>query len=70
MKTGIAFVLLIFLFQNLPAQSDRERVLKVLDDQAACWNRGDIDCFMEGYWKSDSLMGTSKYYVLARIDLI
>jgi beta-aspartyl-peptidase (threonine type) len=28
---------------------------KVLDDQAAAWNRGDLDGFMTGYWKSDQL---------------
>ncbi len=25
----------------------------VLDTQAADWNRGDVDHFMQGYWKSD-----------------
>ena len=28
---------------------------RVLNDQAAAWNRGDIDGFMQGYWKSESL---------------
>jgi ketosteroid isomerase-like protein len=28
---------------------------QVLSAQAAAWNRGDIDAFMEGYWKSDKL---------------
>ena len=26
----------------------------VLDAQVAAWNRGDVDTFMESYWKSDS----------------
>jgi hypothetical protein len=30
-------------------------ILTVLQDQSAAWNRGDIDAFMEGYWKSDDL---------------
>ena len=25
----------------------------VMDEQAAAWNRGDIDGFMDGYWRSD-----------------
>ncbi len=25
----------------------------VLDAQAQAWNRGDVDAFMEGYWKSE-----------------
>ena len=27
----------------------------VLTEQQAAWNRGDIDAFMEGYWKSEDL---------------
>lgn len=30
-------------------------ILDVLNNQQASWNKGDIDGFMEGYWKSDSL---------------
>jgi hypothetical protein len=39
---------------------DQNAILKVLDDQNAAWNRGDIDGFMQGYWKSDSLMFVGK----------
>jgi ketosteroid isomerase-like protein len=39
---------------------DQKAILKVLDDQNAAWNRGDIDAFMQGYWKSDSLMFVGK----------
>jgi ketosteroid isomerase-like protein len=34
---------------------DKEAVIKVLTTQQDAWNRGDIDGFMQGYWKSDSL---------------
>ena len=27
----------------------------VMSMQQNCWNQGDIDCFMESYWQSDSL---------------
>lgn len=30
-------------------------IRKVLGDQAAAWNRGDLVRFMDGYWKSDRL---------------
>lgn len=30
----------------------RAAVQAVLDAQVAAWNRGDIDAFMEGYWRS------------------
>ena len=35
---------------------DRQAILKLMDDQRLAWNRGDIEGFMQGYWKSDSLM--------------
>ena len=34
---------------------DVQAVLKVLEVQQEAWNKGDIDAFMEGYWKSDEL---------------
>lgn len=30
-------------------------IKSVLAGQEKCWNAGDIECFMEGYWNSDSL---------------
>ena len=43
------------------SQTDRSAVeiRKVMDDQAAAWNRGDIDEFMKGYWNSDKLVFVS-----------
>jgi len=35
---------------------DKEAIKKVLDDQRIAWNKGDIEGFMQGYWKSDSVM--------------
>lgn len=34
-------------------------LVKVLNSQVAAWNRGDIDGFMQGYWKSDDLTFSS-----------
>ena len=31
----------------------------VLSSQASAWNSGDIEGYMQGYWKSDSLLFTS-----------
>ena len=36
---------------SLPAAEAEIRA--VLDEQAAAWNRGDIEGFMRGYWKSE-----------------
>jgi uncharacterized protein (TIGR02246 family) len=32
---------------------------RVLADQAAAWNRGDLEAFMDGYWRSPDLVFTS-----------
>lgn len=33
-----------------------EDILKEkMDIQSECWNNGDMECFMQTYWKSDSL---------------
>ena len=45
-----------FLF----AQDDKQAILKIMETQRIDWNKGDIDCFMQGYWKSDSLMFVGK----------
>lgn len=37
------------------AQNGHDEIMAMMDRQSECWNRGDLDCFMEGYWKSDSL---------------
>ncbi|MEZ6061611.1 MAG: SMP-30/gluconolactonase/LRE family protein [Planctomycetaceae bacterium] len=36
-----------------------EQIRSIIDQQAECWNRGDIDAFMEYYWKSDDLTFSS-----------
>lgn len=36
-----------------PSLSDEAQIRAVLDMQTAAWNRGDIDTFMSGYWKSE-----------------
>ncbi|MBW7467356.1 DUF4440 domain-containing protein [Pontibacter aydingkolensis] len=34
----------------------KAEIRKVLEEQADCWSRGDLECYMQGYWKSDSLL--------------
>ncbi len=35
-------------------------VRSLLAAQSACWSQGDLECFMNGYWKSDSLLFVGK----------
>jgi ketosteroid isomerase-like protein len=36
--------------------SQEKDILHVLQQQQLDWNKGDIESFMNGYWKSDSLL--------------
>lgn len=36
-------------------KSPVEIIEQKMAEQEICWSRGDIDCFMRPYWKSDSL---------------
>src|SRR5216117_3296687 len=56
-KTSFAVTIIFVLALSAFAQSDKTEldIRKVMDDQAAAWNRGDIDGFMVGYWKSEKL---------------
>ena len=46
------------------AQDARQTIMQIMNNQEECWNSGDLECFMEGYWPSDSLMfvSSSKVY--------
>lgn len=52
-----SFLFLFIVSINTFAQSDKAptAVRKVMDDQAVAWNKGDIDGFMIGYWRSEKL---------------
>lgn len=53
-------VLVLLLCAGMAWGQDRQAVIKVLSTQQDAWNRGDIDGFMAGYWKSDSLVFVGK----------
>lgn len=45
----------LYVFAQQPLSEDKSAIELVMGKQEQCWNKGDIDCFMDGYWKSDSL---------------
>jgi ketosteroid isomerase-like protein len=58
MKRTLALTAALLLLTIVSAgrtKKDEASIRKIMDDQAAAWNRGDIDGFMAGYWKSDKL---------------
>ena len=54
-------LLVALLAVSVSAQSSKKSkkietaVKKVMNEQVEAWNRGDIEAFMEGYWKSDEM---------------
>ena len=44
---------------SLLAQSPRSEIAEVLNMQQEAWNRGDIDAFMSGYWRSEETVFVS-----------
>jgi ketosteroid isomerase-like protein len=60
MKKSLLF---IFLFASSVAgaqNSEEKEIRHLLAVQTESWNRGDIEGFMQTYWKSDSLMFIGK----------
>lgn len=60
MKTITVILFFILLSSKILCQESDLEINQVLDLQMQCWNKGNIDCFMEGYWRSDSLMFIGK----------
>lgn len=60
MKTITVILFFILLSSKILCQESDIEINQVLNLQVQCWNEGNIDCFMEGYWKSDSLMFIGK----------
>ncbi|MBL7738362.1 MAG: nuclear transport factor 2 family protein [Chitinophagaceae bacterium] len=52
---------LLLLVMQLSAQSKNETAIRQsLNEQIACWNRGDLESFMKTYWQNDSLLFIGK----------
>jgi ketosteroid isomerase-like protein len=41
------------------AQDPIDLIRQIMTNQERCWNSGDLECFMQDYWQSDSLMFVS-----------
>lgn len=60
MKGKITAFLLLLTLSGLAQSKDETAIRKLMDDQAAAWNRGSIEDFMKGYWNNDSLVFIAK----------
>ncbi len=63
MKTLI-LLCITFSGYHLSAQNDEARIRSVMAMQQDCWNAGDLECFMRGYWNSDHLVFVSRDTVI------
>ncbi|MCY1505080.1 hypothetical protein D9M68_392750 [compost metagenome] len=57
------FTLIFFMMlSSVRAQSvnDRKAILAVLENQRMAWNKGNLEAYMQGYWKNDSLLFVGK----------
>ncbi len=55
----VVFILLFGLTagaQNKITKSEKELIMGLLDKQVQAWNEGNLEKFMETYWKSDKLV--------------
>jgi hypothetical protein len=54
-KLAVSLFIVLCSIYAVAAQSEKQKnairaeITKVMTDQAAAWNRGDIDGFMQGY---------------------
>ena len=70
MRIILTFILTIFFACNMNTSNNTNKTIKqdpleinaikkTLTHQQECWNNGDIDGFMQGYWNSEELIFTS-----------
>jgi ketosteroid isomerase-like protein len=54
----LIFLLLLTISFQVHAQQNnsKQAILKALEKVRSDWNKGDLEAFMQGYWKSDSVL--------------
>ena len=56
----ILFFFLFVPFVSFCQDKESVKIIQILHTQDECWDRGDIDGFMQTYWNSDSLIFIGK----------
>ena len=54
-STILMFLVVPILAQNTMSEKDKNEISLLLDKQVEAWNEGNLEKFMETYWKSDEL---------------
>lgn len=60
MKQVLLFCCLLGAVRCIARQDPEQEIRRILAAQTEQWNKGDLAGFMEGYWKSDSLLFVGK----------
>lgn len=59
LKSTLLFIIVIVSTAcstlNKKLKDETKTISTLMQEQENCWNKGDLDCFMQHYWKSDSL---------------
>ena len=55
-KTLLTLLLLALALSGFAQTGPEAAIRRIMTDQAAAWNKGNIDDFMKGYWNNDSLV--------------
>lgn len=60
MKLLLSILLLGFVTLAHSQTKDEKAIRQLLQEQVVAWNNADLETFMQGYWKNDSLMFIGK----------
>jgi ketosteroid isomerase-like protein len=60
MKAIFVLACLLFAFAGFSQNKEEKVIRQLLQEQTKSWNKGDLEGFMQTYWKSDSLMFIGK----------
>jgi hypothetical protein len=60
MRLHLLLLLLLSAGSGYGQSKEDKEIHQLLNNQTLSWNRGDIEGFMQTYWKSDSLMFIGK----------
>lgn len=63
MKSLLVILSIFFSTFAFSQAADETAIRKVMQEQQDAWNNYDIEGFMQGYWKSDSLQFYSRGYI-------
>lgn len=60
MKKSLLFLFLLLTIGAAAQKGEEAQIKQLLLTQTEAWNKGDLEGFMQTYWKSDSLMFIGK----------